>query len=195
MKDNLRYAFLATAILCFSTIFSQTTTYKDGVDKCMILRKIAKKKTIETLSPTCMIGATFPDINLRTIEGKIIDSSYFKNKTTIVNLWFEFCPPCIDEIPIFNELVKKYGNDKINYLALGRDSEKEAKKFLMKHEWHFDHVVDCEKLLSEAGDVFNIWGYPTTFVIDKNGIIIEAFTGGSEVLINSKLLPILDVRK
>lgn len=49
--------------------------------------------------------------------------SYIKNsdKPTIVNFWATFCKPCIDEIPHFQKLVKKYDKDSVKLLLVSLD--------------------------------------------------------------------------
>ncbi|MBK9012659.1 MAG: redoxin domain-containing protein [Saprospiraceae bacterium] len=78
-------------------------------------------------------------------------------------------------MPGFNEIVKKIGTKKVNYLAIGRDDTDRIKEFLGEHPWQFDQVQDGHNLVD---NVFNLtWGFPTTFLVDKNGKIVMAFSG------------------
>jgi cytochrome c biogenesis protein CcmG, thiol:disulfide interchange protein DsbE len=148
-------------------------TYVRAVDECLMQRKFAKSMD-EVMNSTCLINSQFPSINLATIDGKIIDDSYFKKSPTIVNFWFKECPPCLEEIPTLNILVEKY---KINFLALGKDKEADIKYFLKNYPWSFDQIADCEEMFNTNGNIPLIYGYPFTIILDENRIIKNCFIG------------------
>lgn len=188
-------------LVCFTMACSKPTRrieYIEGLVNCHTLRanlKNPNKMTYEASQPTCMVGAQIPSFEAVTIDGKTIGESYFKGRVTVINFWFEACVPCVAEIPGFNELEKKYAGEKVNFLAIGRDSKEDVTDFLKKHPWGFDHVADGQKL---AWDTFEImWGFPTTFLVDKNAKIVMAFSGGygderAAREIQDKLIPMID---
>ena len=67
----------------------------------------------------CLMGSAMPDSIGYTVTGKLIDPTFYKNKITLVNFWFETCPPCVEEIPYLNQLVDQFGHDQFNYLGVG----------------------------------------------------------------------------
>lgn len=146
-----------------------TKTYREGIAKC-------DSSIIPFGSISCIVGATLPSFEAKTVDGKLINEQYFKGKLSIINFWFIACAPCVAEIPGLDKLADTYGKEKINYLAISRDAEKWTKPFLEKHPWSFDHLVDSRKLIEET--FMAQWGYPLTMVVDPNGTIIDAFTGG-----------------
>ncbi len=154
-------------------------SYQEALDNCKRKveenQKLSPDKFIYT-GPECMIGARVPEFSATTFDGMNITSEYFKGKITIVNFWSINCTPCIAEIPGFNNVVDKYGHDKLNYLAIAPDDEKDIKNFLLKNPWKFSQLSSGRTL---NFDIFkHRWGYPTTFVINENGVIIAAFSGG-----------------
>lgn len=148
-----------------------TKSYREGITKC---DSILEAGFISM--PTCIIGTQLPAFEAKTVDGKAINEQYFKGKLSIINFWFIGCTPCVAEIPGLDKLAATYGKEKINYLAIARDSEKWVKPFLEKHPWRFDHLIDSKKLIEET--FMAQWGYPLTMVVDPNGTIIEAFVGG-----------------
>lgn len=152
-------------------VVSSLPTYQEAIEKCDSMVESGFLPM-----PDCIVGAKLPAFEVKTMDGKLIDEQYFKDKLTIINFWFIGCEPCIAEIPGLDKLVATYGKDKINYLAIGRDAEKRIKPFLEKHHWSFDHIVDGRKLIEETFTVQ--WGYPLTMVVDPKGVIIDAFSGG-----------------
>ena len=153
------------------------------------------KKDFSMVATSCATGSLFPHIKCTTINGQSIDQSYFKGKISIINLWFIGCPPCVAEIPGFNQIVNKYGKDRMRYLAIGRESKEDIEAFLEKHPWDFDHVFNGQGIIE--GEIQSPWGYPVTFVVDQKGVIAKAFHGGfpdSRAIekIQSEICPVID---
>jgi peroxiredoxin len=129
------------------------------------------------ISPDCVIDARIPEFTATTLDGQPFTSEDFIGKITVLNFWQISCPPCIAEIPGFNQVIDKFGRDKVNYIAIGLDDEADIRGFLNKHPWHFTQLSSGMELIF---DVFRMgWGYPTTYVVDENAAIIAAFSGGS----------------
>jgi cytochrome c biogenesis protein CcmG/thiol:disulfide interchange protein DsbE len=139
-----------------SLCYNYTWHFTDNPKK--IIKEIEKKKAI--------IGKIYPIENEITLDGKKINLDDLKGKPTMINLWFTACAPCIEEMPVLNQLKFKYG-EKYNFLSITMDSESKVKKFLEKHKFDFAHIVNSKKLTSNFG--FN--GYPVNLFLDKNGII------------------------
>ncbi len=172
---------LLLSLLIISLVQSQAPiTYQEAIDNC---RRIAEEKNksnpgaLAYTGPECMIGAMLPGFSYTTMEGKPFTTESLKGKITILNFWMISCPPCIAEIPGLNHVVQQYNRDDFNFIAIGMDDEKDITAFLKNHPWNFDQVpLDVNIIL----DDFNIrWGFPTTFVVDQDGVIIDAFSGGS----------------
>lgn len=168
-------------LVCFLILSACTQmevkTYDEGLSHCdRLLQKAQDKRPGQLVfsNRNCIVGSAFPDFTAQAISGRTIDSVYFKGKVTLVNFWFTTCPPCVSEIPDFNHIVEELGNEQVNYVAIGKDSEHDILEFLETHPWQFEHIAG-RKIIDE---VFKIkWGYPTTFIVDKQGIIVEAFGG------------------
>ena len=195
---------LLLSLLVISLVQSQTPiTYQEAIDNCRRITEEKSKANPDVLTytgPDCMIGAMLPSFSYTTLEGKPFTTASLKGKITILNFWMISCPPCIAEIPGLNQVVQKYNRDDFNFIAIGMDDEKDITAFLKNHPWSFDQLPLGVTIIL---DDFNIrWGFPTTFVLDQDGVIIDAFSGGStdEVLavkeIDDRLSSIIEnVRK
>jgi len=181
---------------------TKVQTYQEGLANCkrVFAEKLKEKENSERIlsKPDCLIGAQIPDFLATTIEGKHLTKPQLMGKITILNFWFIGCAPCVAEIPGFNAIVEKYGNDRINYIAIGKDDTHDIQQFLKKHPkhpWKFEHIPNGEELMETN---FRLgWGFPTTFVLDKNATIIAAFSGGKAderaiEEIQKKLIPVID---
>ena len=179
MKPTFLFLLLALPLLSQAQS-NKAASYQDAKDNC---RRIAEEKnkastgSMVYTGPDCMIGAMAPDFSVVTMDGRPFSTDSLKGKISIINFWMISCPPCIAEIPGLNNVVKKYGRDEFNFIAIGMDDEKDINHFLNNNPWTFDQLASGSKLIL---DVFKIgWGFPTTFVLDKEGVIIGAFSGGT----------------
>ncbi len=150
--------------------------YEEGLLKCKLLKEKESYENSVSLTD-CMCGSLLPEFETTTITGERIKTSDLLGKPTLINFWFSTCPPCIDEIPGFNDLVKKYGEKSMNFISIARNSKSEIEKFLHDNPWDFKHISNDSNIIDS---LFKIqFGYPTTFLLDKKGIIIKSFVGGA----------------
>lgn len=112
------------------------------------------------------IGSKFPIEKYVGSDSKNFKSDYLEGKPTLINFWFTKCPPCIQELPTLNQLKEKYG-DQVNFISITFDNQKVVDEFLKNHEFKFKHIPNSQKQIDEL----NISGFPTSLILDKNGII------------------------
>jgi len=113
------------------------------------------------------------DFEAITIEGEQIKLSSLKDKVIVLNFWFKNCRPCRQEIPDLHLLTQKYKDKEVVFIALSLDSEKEVKEFLSENEFAYKHIANARYIANK----WNIKGYPTNIVIDKNGKVIFRVSG------------------
>ena len=87
---------------------------------------LMKQDAMKRMKP----GKMAPDITLNTADGREVNlSSLLKGKFTYIDVWATWCGPCAQEIPYFEELVSKFqNNDKIQFISISIDSDKEVGK-------------------------------------------------------------------
>ena len=146
----------------------------DSVFLNVSLSVVGNKNVISSIQQTNnvkrMVGKPFPfeELGLED-EWKTLSAS---NKPTFVNLWFTACPPCIEEMPVLNDLKAEYGKE-MNFIALTFDSDEEVKAFLTKREFDFEHFNGLENLSQVIGSD----SYPKNVILSKNGEVLF-FKGG-----------------
>ena len=122
----------------------------------------------------------FPAFEGKDLNGNPVksDDLFSKNAATVVNFWFTTCNPCVGELAeldaLNKELAKKGGAlIGVNTFTLGGDEAaiSEAKDVLAKKGATYQNVYfDSD---GEAGKfTANIFAYPTTYVVDRNGNIV-----------------------
>jgi thiol-disulfide isomerase/thioredoxin len=107
---------------------------------------------------------------LRDPDGNVVRSDDFKGKVLVVDFWATWCRPCLGEFPGFTALQKKYGPDGLVIVALSVDSGGPAavKKFLRRTPVGFRILMVDDKVIDAFGGMD---GIPTTFIVDRNGMI------------------------
>ena len=122
----------------------------------------------------------FPAFEGKDLDGNTVksDELFSGNTVTVVNFWFTTCNPCVGELAeldaLNKELAEKGGSlIGINTFTLDGDEAaiSEAKDVLAKKGATYQNVYfDSD---GEAGKfTANIFAYPTTYVIDRNGNIV-----------------------
>ena len=117
---------------------------------------------------------TFPNIDLKLIDGSELKRDSLENNILIINLWGTWCGPCIAEIPELNKLVQEYKNKRVKFLALATDDSIKVKSFLLKKEFNFVHLDNSNSKYFDKGFFRS---YPRTLVYDKTGKLIKKYTG------------------
>jgi thiol-disulfide isomerase/thioredoxin len=154
-------------------------TYEEGLENCNQMLELEMKDNPNGLffvGAHCLVGSQIPEFETTSLEGRKINRELLKGKLSILNFWFISCPPCVAEIPGLNSIVEKFGTHQINYIAIGRDSQLDIADFLNQHPWQFEQISDGNQIIQ---DNFKLrWGFPTTFLLNKNAEIVLAFSGG-----------------
>jgi len=114
-----------------------------------------------------LIGEVYPIIAARTLKDSLINIDELKGKPTLINLWFTSCIPCIREMPVLNAMKSK-NKYRFNFLSITMDSEPKVNRFLKKHKFDFDHIVDSKELTTKLG----FRHFPMNIFLDKEGRIV-----------------------
>ena len=137
------------------------------------------------------IGKLAPDFRLPNLEGQSISLSDFRGKPVLINFWASWCGPCLYEMPFIQEIFEEWSDQGLVILAIDMgESLATVKDFLQSHNFSFPVLLDIDQ---DVALEYNIRGIPTTFFIDKDGIIREIFFGAfpDKEIIERKLSKII----
>ncbi|MEE9361299.1 MAG: TlpA disulfide reductase family protein [Cellulophaga sp.] len=108
-------------------------------------------------------------------EGKLFVFGEQKGRVVIVNLWATWCPPCVAEMPSFQELYNDY-NEEVAFVFVALDEEKRVIKFI--HDKQYNLPVYYTK--TEVPDLLYSKTIPATFILNKNGEIVVSELGAKD---------------
>ncbi|MDZ4671949.1 MAG: cytochrome c biogenesis protein CcdA [Phototrophicales bacterium] len=136
------------------------------------------------------VGQTAPDFSATTATGEVIRLADLRGKTVLLNFWFTTCAPCKVEMPAFQNAYETNADNDFVVVAVNREESAEAiLAFGTELSLTFPLVLDTSGALQAR---YNIIGYPTTYLINPDGVIINFHTGPlSEARIAELLASIL----
>jgi peroxiredoxin len=124
-----------------------------------------EKANAARLAMQTMTGETAPDFILKDINGQIWKLSSLKGKVVVLNFWFISCPPCLQEMPKLNDLVKKYDGQEVIFLGLTYNDQSRVETFLKGHEFRYTLLPSSQ----QVDKTYQINSWPTSFVIGRDG--------------------------
>jgi len=125
-----------------------------------------------------LIGKNAPDFSLEDLNGRNVSLSSFGGKPILLNFWATWCPYCRKERAHLAKLYKDYSDKNLVIVSISIDrSFEKLKKFMEKEPAQFPILFDGQ---GRVASTFHVAGLPTSFLIDRKGIIKRKFTGFRE---------------
>jgi len=130
-------------------------------------------------------GKAAPDLRLKDVDGKDVALADLKGKVVFVNFWATWCEPCQIEIPWLIDMQAKYGPKGFTVVGVAMDEEGKSVVAPFVSKEKFD--VNGQKTAmsypiwlgtDDAADKFGgVLGYPTSFLISRDGKQVQKFQG------------------
>jgi thiol-disulfide isomerase/thioredoxin len=144
---------------------SVTSNYKENVS---LIVNVEKKE-----------GSQAPNFSWTDETGKRVSfSEISKGKPVLVNFWATWCGPCIAETPDLVAIYDEYRSKGALVIGISTDRDDDAlnlvSNFTKEKKVTYPIIIDNGELEEAFG---GLRGYPTTFYIDKNGMIVKKFIG------------------
>jgi peroxiredoxin len=123
-------------------------------------------------------GPSAPGFELQDMQGEKHQLKAYAGKTVIVNFWAVWCAPCRKEIPAMNRALAILKDENIAMLGINVGDQQEAIVNFSK-----DYPMDFTVLMDKNGAVSQHWqvtGFPTTYIVNRQGQVVQRFVGGHE---------------
>ncbi|MEK4439316.1 peroxiredoxin family protein [Paenibacillus sp. FSL K6-2862] len=123
-------------------------------------------------------GQLAPDFTVKDLQGNQVKLSDFKGKRVLLNFWATWCPPCRVEMPHMQKFFDD--NQSENVVILGVNMTQTEKNKDDIQTFVDDEHLTFPIVLDEDGEVlqtYQVIAYPTTYLLDSEGVIQEKFMG------------------
>ncbi|MCL1805440.1 MAG: TlpA family protein disulfide reductase [Clostridiales bacterium] len=112
-------------------------------------------------------------------SGSEVRLSDHRGTPVVVNFWTSWCPPCVSELPDFNDVWRDKQGEvlfmMVNVTDGKRETQKTAEAFLLDGGFDFPAYFDLDL---DAAEAYGVSSIPMTFFIDKYGYFV-AYTRGA----------------
>ena len=143
--------------------------------------------TADSGSPSAALGKLTPldpprpapELSVAARDGSLAQLADFRGHWLLINLWATWCAPCVREMPSLDRLQAKLG-DRLMVLAVSQDrgGAQVVDPFLAKLSLAALHIYLDPKAVLGKG--LGARGLPTTFLVDREGLVRAQLEGAAE---------------
>lgn len=115
-------------------------------------------------------GEPAPRFEAKAVDGKrSLSLDAYKGQVIYLDFWASWCGPCAAALPAIDSLQKEFAEDGFQVLAVNVDQDvRDAQRFLSRRPVGYPSVSDPKGLIPDRFDVETM---PTSFLIDRNGVV------------------------
>lgn len=135
---------------------------------------IYAKSASQNLAGMSMIGKQAPELTLPDLAGTMRNLADYRGKYVMLEFWSTTCRPCIKKLPAMEKALETLDGERMQLLGVCLDQDaKGMAKFQQRYK------ITWPQLLTTAGDQgptakrWHVSGYPTVYIIDPKGVIID----------------------
>jgi thiol-disulfide isomerase/thioredoxin len=171
-KSSLQYVILSFVLLLIGAVWIWISASPAGA-------------VIAGQNPAPQAGFLAPDFNLPAYGGGVLSQRDLIGRPVVINFWASWCPPCRSEMPAMQRVHEEYQDQGLVILginAANQDQMADAIDFAEQNGLTFPIIFDTG---GRATLDYQVRSLPTTFFIDRKGLIQEIIVGGpiSEALL------------
>jgi thiol-disulfide isomerase/thioredoxin len=119
------------------------------------------------------IGKPARGYKVTTLDGQSVDADQLKGKVVVLNYWATWCTPCKAELIAFDNYLKAHPNSDLKVFAI--ETERSLPGYFVAKMQGVSHFTLATSLEGRGYHVLD--GVPTSYVIDRNGVIRHAKAG------------------
>jgi thiol-disulfide isomerase/thioredoxin len=119
-----------------------------------------------------------PNFKVQDYDGNPVEFDSLKGKPIVLNFWASWCPPCIEELPIFDDVSQELEGEVVFVmvdLVNSRETVEGAKAYIEENNLGFPVYFDIDQ---EGAAIYGITAIPTTYFINADGFIVAGQVGG-----------------
>src|SRR5260370_13086590 len=153
-------------------------------DKATRVKATNSVKNTE-LTDAKIYGKPAPEVKFKDLDGNEVTLAQYKGTVVLVDFWATWCEPCYVEIPWLIEIQQKYAAKGFTVLGVSMDEHGKSAvvPFLAKDRFtvnsqkvpmNYPIVLGSDEIADKFGGLL---GYPTGFLISRDGKVVKKFQG------------------
>jgi peroxiredoxin len=136
-------------------------------------------------------GDLAPEIQGADLDGKPMKLSECKGKVVYLDFWGEWCPQCPPRYNYQNQLINRMKGRDFVLLGVNSDDSEDTARAVVKRNnlgWRSWYDGGGPMKAGPISQGYGVTAYPTTFIIDKNGVVQKVHVGvTAEVLLDREV--------
>lgn len=178
-------ALLFVALLGAAVVFALSEG--DGGRAVPEISSVQSGRSVSTADEHSDEGEPAPEFEMETLDGDTFRLADHAGDVVVLNFWATWCAPCRVEIPDLVEMQSELAGDGVRFVGISVDHEDDAiiRSFVENAGINYPVLVDDGSVSEKYGGVYAL---PTTFVIDREGIIQRRKPG---IVSKNSLMPLL----
>lgn len=175
MKNNIKFS--AIVLFAITLIFFLVFFIGKSILPDFLGNVVSNTETSLSLDNEKLLDKKAPDFDLPDNTGNRVKLAYFSNTPSMLVFWSTWNTESADQIKILDDylLNKKIDNSIFNIVAINSMEDASiVKSFIRRGGYNVPVAMDTTGHIS---NYYNVKSLPTTFFIDKDGIIKEIYTG------------------
>ena len=123
-----------------------------------------------------LVGQASPDFELELLDGKNFHLADHKGKVVVLDFWATWCGPCIQTMPLIDEIVHEFADKGVELIAVNLEEQpRQIKSTMERHKLKMPVVLDLDGVVASK---YAVTAIPQTVVIDQTGKVTRLFVGG-----------------
>lgn len=119
-------------------------------------------------------GTEAPDFTAQTVSGNEIKLKDLRGKYVMLDFWGTWCGPCIDALPVLKQAYKKFGGSDFEIIGIANEVRADPfEDFLDQENITWPQILEIYKENSTVQELYSVNAYPTYYLIDPEGEIVE----------------------
>ena len=166
MNRNARPRILAAALAAF--FFAAGPLHAQGAPNYKVVPNLQEIKD----------HPAAPDFTLPDPGGKKLSLKDYRGKVVFLNFWATWCESCRDEMPAMDRLYHEFKGKGLEIVAVNiKDKRQDAMTFVKTLKLTYPIMMDPE---GEVGLLYGTFGMPTTYLIDRKGMVLARIWGPAD---------------
>lgn len=105
------------------------------------------------------------NVNWQTLRGKVV----------VLDFWGTWCAPCVADLPRINDLIARYKDKAVQFIAVGHENAPKVEYFLKKHPIDTWVALDLKVAIFRS---YTAFGIPHAVVVNEKGVVAAVLSPG-----------------